>query len=282
MRSSQLLVAVASFSALSSAWPMFDFGGEKAVQATDGMLHKRQDGTTSASTDRTTSATSRATASPGATKTTGSTSASASASGTEEASSTITSGSSSGGDSGNSSLTTSYGNDVPAGAVVLKTPNPFSGSAFYKIGDYVTFGWNYTNLLATPTAINVVASCKKNQAIYTIAANQTFEESARVVWDTGKYQKTGVPQLLTEQYHLIIYDANSSIDSLEYGHLSGGVGTVFGMYTPQPYTPWAEYTCPSCSAAMSQMERQTLGFLLGMMTVTSLSFTWFGNLAGLF
>ena len=35
------------------------------------------------------------------------------------------------------------------------------------------------------------------------------------------------------------------------------------------------FVCATCSGALSDMERQTLSFMLGMVMVTILSFTWF-------
>lgn len=186
----------------------------------------------------------------------------------------------------------------------MQTPDPLSGSQYYKIGDHVTFGWNYTSVSQMPTAIDVFASCSSNQATYTLTVNMTAEETGQVlVWDTGKYQKTGTPPLLTEQYTLIIMDADSSISAApSAGYFGVDTSFRFGMYSPQAYTPWSgkftrhlspiptlansrfltDYQCPTCSGAMSQMERQTMFFLFGMVSITILSFTWFGNIIGVF
>lgn len=120
------------------------------------------------------------------------------------------------------------------------TPNPFSGSQYYKIGDWVTFAWNYTSLSATPTAIDVLASCSKNSATYTIALNQSVKETGQVLWDTGAYQSSATVPLLTEVYTLIIYDADSSVSATaRAGYLGTFEQFTFGMYSPQPYTPWS-------------------------------------------
>src|SRR3954471_17214597 len=58
---------------------------------------------------------------------------------------------------------------LPAGGVVLKTPITTSGSLYYKIGEPITFGWNYTSLSISPTAVNVEAFCSDNSQTYTIA-----------------------------------------------------------------------------------------------------------------
>ncbi len=75
----------------------------------------------------------------------------------------------------------------------MVTPAPISGSQYYKIGDHVTFGWNYTGLAVTPKAVDVMASCSLNNQLYTIAVNQSFQESQVVVWDTEAEKTNSAP-----------------------------------------------------------------------------------------
>ena len=53
---------------------------------------------------------------------------------------------------------TMFNEQDPAGSVVMITPAVTAGLQLYRIDDHVTFGWNYTNLQGTPTAIDVLAS----------------------------------------------------------------------------------------------------------------------------
>ena len=118
------------------------------------------------------------------------------------------------------------------------TPNALSTSKYYKIGDWVTFAWNYTSLSVTPTAIDVLASCSANQGTYTLAVNQSVAPTGKILWDTGAYQSTATLPLLTETYTLIVYDADSSISATsQAGYLAVSDDFTFGMYSPQPYTP---------------------------------------------
>jgi hypothetical protein len=167
---------------------------------------------------------------------------------------------------------------LPAGGISMISPAVISGAQYYKIGDFVTFAWNYTSLLASPTAVNVMATCTANQQLYTLAANQTLgNATGAVTWDTGAYQSTALSDpLLTETYTLIIYDADSSISATaQAGYLAVYDQYTFGMYTPQAYTPLGEFKCATCSGALSDMERRALGMVLGMSVITVLSFTWF-------
>lgn len=133
--------------------------------------------------------------------------------------------------------TTSVDPRLPPGGVSMITPDPFSTS-YYKIGQYVTFAWNYTSLSVTPSAVNVVASCSLNDATYTITTNMSVEETGSVTWDTGEYQASATVPLLTATYTLIIYDASKPMDYIaKSGHLSSSNQLQFGMYLPQKYTP---------------------------------------------
>lgn len=158
------------------------------------------------------------------------------------------------------------------------TPAVGDGEQYYKIGDFVTFRWNYTSLQATPTAVNIVATCKQNQQLYTIAMNQTITNATQAItWDTGAYQMTAASApLIVNKYTLIIYDAESSISAIsQAGYLAVYNQLTFGMYTPQPYVPLAEFVCVTCSGAFGEMERRALGMVVGVGALTVLSFTWF-------
>ena len=165
----------------------------------------------------------------------------------------------------------------------MVTPNIMSGAQYYKIADYVTFAWNFTSLSVTPTALDIMASCTTNSALYTIAVNQTVHGATNAVtWDTGAYQSTATIPLLVATYTLYIYDADSSISaSPAAGYLGVFDQFTFGMYTPQPYTPMADFVCATCNSANSAMDRHTWKFLLGMVAVTVMSFGWFAGVAGL-
>jgi hypothetical protein len=174
-----------------------------------------------------------------------------------------------------------YDARLPAGGVSMITPNPMSTS-YYKIHDYITFAWNYTSLSVTPTAVDILASCSQNQQTYTIALNQTVEETQKVTWDTGNFQATATVPLLTSTYTLIVYDAAGAVsDRPQAGYLGVFNQFTFGMYSPQPYTPMADYVCATCNSAMSLAEKQTYVGLLAMAGLTVLSFGWFTGVAGL-
>lgn len=176
----------------------------------------------------------------------------------------------------------SYDNRLPAGGISLVTPNALAGSQFYKVGDFVTFAWNYTSLSQTPSAIDILATCTANQATYTIAVNQSASET-QVVWDT-KNTPDGQKPFLTEKYTLLIYDAESSVSAApRAGYLGVFNSFQFGMYTPQAYVPFNEFTCANCNpnGALSQFEKMTLKALLLTTGTTIGSLVYFTYTFGL-
>lgn len=302
MKPSQLLATVLTFSSLSSAWPWPEaFGNIKAIGEVGGILYGRAAQSsdtapaTATSTDKAsatdspqstgdskqTKSDSAATTGGSAAATTGSVSATEKSSG--NAKTTKATGTVKPTHAGNSSATTQFDPRLPAGGVQMVTPAAISGQQYYKIGDWVTFAWNYTSLSVTPTAIDVLATCTANQGTYTLTLNQSTQETGKIFWDTGAYQSTATLPLLTETYTLLIFDADSSVSATaQAGYLAVYNQYTFGMYTPQPYTPWSDFHCPTCSAALSSTERQALGFLFAMCTITVLSFTWFAGDFGVF
>ena len=117
------------------------------------------------------------------------------------------------------------------------TPSALAQTTYYKIGDYVSFAWNYTSLSITPSKVDVLVSCSANSATYTLKNNASFEKTGSVVWDTSP-DITGTAPLLTETYTLVIYDAQKAITDIpSAGKLGVSDDFTFGMYIPQKYTP---------------------------------------------
>ncbi|ODM21548.1 hypothetical protein SI65_02392 [Aspergillus cristatus] len=181
-----------------------------------------------------------------------------------------------------SSSSTSIDPRMGAGGISMLIPTQ-GATSYYKIGEKVTFAWNYTSLAVTPSAINVVASCSMNDATYTISNNMSVAETGKVTWDTGKYQANATVPLLTATYTLIVYDVDAEIgDTASAGHLSSQNQFSFGMYLPQAYTPLNEYKCATCNGALPELDGHAVRFAMGMVTLTVLSFTWFAGGYGVF
>ncbi|KAJ6084278.1 hypothetical protein N7486_011078 [Penicillium sp. IBT 16267x] len=169
-----------------------------------------------------------------------------------------------------------------AGGISMMTPDS-STTTYYKIGQNITFVWNYTSLIVSPTAVDVVASCSLNSATYTVTKNMSMEATGTAIWDTGEYEKTATIPLLTASYTLFIYDADKSLtDTATAGYLGSNIGYAFGMYFTQSPTSLSGFFCVTCNGALSDTTRQGLKFVVGMAMLTVLSFTWFAGSFGLF
>lgn len=171
----------------------------------------------------------------------------------------------------------------PAGGVNLQVPATIvTPTPLYMIGDHVTFSWNYTSLLAAPTAIDVLISCTVNQATWTLTSNMTFQTDVSYVWNSQVTNDDPDTPLLTDIYQMIVKDTNAEVtDTPEPGYLTAWSGLSFGMYANQKYVAYDEWTCPgSCSAAHSLVPT-ALGLLLPMAVITVLSFSWFVTGLGL-
>ncbi|KFY28016.1 hypothetical protein V493_03150 [Pseudogymnoascus sp. VKM F-4281 (FW-2241)] len=175
---------------------------------------------------------------------------------------------------------TSYDPRLPVGGITVLSPKSTSGLPIFKIGDKATFGFNFTDLLATPTALNIMATCTLREAMYTIAMNQTINMTAttqQAVWDSNGYENS--TPLVVATYTLIIYDSDGSeSDVPEAGYLAPFKNYAFGMYNGQDYSDDpGGVPCISCSGAFGSLERNALGFMFGMSIITVLTFTWFVN-----
>ncbi|KAJ6180449.1 hypothetical protein N7519_010910 [Penicillium mononematosum] len=276
-----VLCTILLLGTISSAWPWPPYG-----ELLGGSLDKRAD-TTETTAAEPSEPTTDASAAPKTS--TGTTTGTNTDSNTDTKTGTATDSEKTGTETGTktgkskTTATSSISIDPAAapGGVSMITPAS-SSTTYYKIGEDVTFVWNYTSLSVTPSAVNVVASCSLNAMKYTLSSNMTVKETGSIVWDTGKYQKSATIPLLTASYTLIVYDADKEIsDVASAGHLSSqNGGYVFGMYTPQPYTPLNEFKCATCSGALSETSRLAIKFTVGMAVITFASFTWFAGSAG--
>ncbi|GAP89373.1 hypothetical protein SAMD00023353_3701150 [Rosellinia necatrix] len=168
----------------------------------------------------------------------------------------------------------------PAGSVAMIDPPTTAAMPLYRIDNTepITWKWNYTSLQGKPSAIDVLISCSKATASWTLTQNMTFAPTATFTWDSNKYQQEQIGnQLPVEQYTLLIHDSDGSqTDTPEPGYLAPYAGFQFGLYTAKPYTDLNEWKCATCSAAPGgPLDRQAFGFALSMTLLTVLSFTWY-------
>ncbi|KAF8453597.1 hypothetical protein BGX38DRAFT_1141397 [Terfezia claveryi] len=171
--------------------------------------------------------------------------------------------------------TTRVAPNSPPGGINMVTPAVTDGFPLYPIGTQITWSYNYTSLLISPTAINVEAFCSRTQQYYTIAQNYSVAQRT-VVWDTEEYQRTGRPLIAQETYTLYMYDsATQKTDMPQAGKLVTFRTFQFAMYSPRGNIPLNEYKCPTCSDAIALLQTHSVRVLLGTSFLVVVGFTWF-------
>ncbi|KAL5612998.1 hypothetical protein BROUX41_003925 [Berkeleyomyces rouxiae] len=200
------------------------------------------------------------------------TSASRGASVTSQASRSSSRASSSG------SSTRTVFTDAQAGGMSMISPQTAAFKPLYKAGDFYTWEWNYTNVRATPTAIDLILSCSSITQSWTLTSNMTWATPATFIWDSSQQANDAQKPLVPHNYTLIIKDSEDSITAAaEGGYLAVQSTFTFGIYTPAPYTPLADWECTTCIVgAASKSSSFVLPMVLTSLLIT-FGFTWFLN-----
>lgn len=134
------------------------------------------------------------------------------------------------------SKTTNFDSRLPAGGIAMITPAAIAGPQYYKAGDYITFAWNYTSVKAMPSNVDIFVSCTYGSRTYTLATNQTAQETGSIIWDT--IDGYNVDDYAVASYTLIVKDSKQDFTARPSpGYLAVASQFTFGMYTPHPYTP---------------------------------------------
>ncbi|KAG0703656.1 hypothetical protein DFH29DRAFT_915558 [Suillus ampliporus] len=129
---------------------------------------------------------------------------------------------------------------APAGAVTITMP-PIQSTSYYKIApsEYITFGWNFTSIVVTPTAITVAAVGANGNTYPVGPTDGVLPGTAQsVVWYPYGYQiaNPSLP-LVQASYTLHIWASGGPSAAPTPGYLAPNSELVFAMYTPQAYTP---------------------------------------------
>ncbi|KAF6744026.1 hypothetical protein DFP72DRAFT_930557 [Ephemerocybe angulata] len=144
---------------------------------------------------------------------------------------------------------------APAGEIVFTKPLP-TVTSYYKVaqGNLITFGWNMSYILATPTHLTVSAACSGGNTYPVGPTDGIIAGTAtQVVWDPYSYQmsnpNTPLPQAVC---NLMICDERGFGAVRRAGYLAPNNALQFALYTPQAYTPLASgWKCTICNGAMS-------------------------------
>ncbi|OSD07764.1 hypothetical protein PYCCODRAFT_1441656 [Trametes coccinea BRFM310] len=143
---------------------------------------------------------------------------------------------------------------APAGGLTITQP-PQTATSYYKIApsNTITFAWNFTDVLSTPTHLTVSAVCG-NGNTYPVGPTDGViaGDATSVTWDLWAYQTahSNLP-LAEETYVLHIWDDRGPGAAREPGLLSENSALKFALYSPQAYTPLESWTCTTCNGAVS-------------------------------
>ncbi|KAG7092045.1 hypothetical protein E1B28_008426 [Marasmius oreades] len=144
---------------------------------------------------------------------------------------------------------------APAGQISFTQPPQFSTS-FFKIAPSqpITFAWNATGILATPTSLTVEAVGTDGYTHLVGPSDGRIPGGATsVVWDVYSYRQTHQETPLgVGLFTLRVHDDRGMNAPIRAGYLTPNQNLKFALYTPQSYTPLASgWSCNACNGALS-------------------------------
>ncbi|KAG2345757.1 hypothetical protein BDR05DRAFT_960024 [Suillus weaverae] len=117
---------------------------------------------------------------------------------------------------------------------------PQQSTSYFNVAEnqFITFGWNFSYILATPTHLTVSAVCENGNTYPVGPADGVIDGTATsVVWNPYTYQ-TSHPNLPLAQakYTLKIWGDGGPDAAREPGVLTPNSALQFAVYTQQAYT----------------------------------------------
>lgn len=129
---------------------------------------------------------------------------------------------------------------APAGSLSITQP-PQTATSYYKIApsNTITFGWNFTDVLVTPSALTISAVCDNGNTYPVGPTNGIINGTASsVTWDLWSWQEANPSTpLAVATYTLEIWGDLGKGAGQQPGQLSENTNLQFALYSPQPYTP---------------------------------------------
>lgn len=133
-------------------------------------------------------------------------------------------------------------NNAPAGLLSFTQPPQTAAASYYKIApnELITFGWNFTYVSMTPTALTVSAFCASNGNTYPVGPTDGVIPggATQVIWDPYQYESgDGAVRLAQAEYTLSIHDERGPDVGIRAGFLTPNSGMKFSLYRPREYLP---------------------------------------------
>ncbi|KAK0529696.1 hypothetical protein OC834_003584 [Tilletia horrida] len=145
-----------------------------------------------------------------------------------------------------------------AGGITITRPDQTAPASYYKLASnaQVTFGWNFTSVIATPSTLHIQAYCPANSVTYTLSPQTGIPgNSFNFTWDPYAYSisaaASNLPQLIEATYRLQVFDERGlDAPANVGGRMAPNSKVSFALYIPKSYTPLANgWVCAGCSAA---------------------------------
>lgn len=132
--------------------------------------------------------------------------------------------------------------NAPAGGISITEPVTTTVS-YYKIApsQTMTFGWNMTDVLVTPSVLTFSAFCSSNKNTYPVGTVTVPGTATQILWEPWTYQTSQGLQtpLVQGTYTLLVADERGTSAVGAAGRFNYNNQLTFAFYTPQPYTPLA-------------------------------------------
>ena len=127
---------------------------------------------------------------------------------------------------------------APAGSITITQP-PETSTSYFKLApsNPITFAWNFTNVLVTPTHLTVSAACENGKTYPVGPTNGVIPGTATsVVWDIYSYQQNNPATPLAQAvYTLLVWDDRGTAAPRLPGFMVPNENVKFAIYTPADY-----------------------------------------------
>lgn len=167
--------------------------------------------------------------------------------------------------------------NAPAGGISITEPVTTTVS-YYKIApsQTMTFGWNMTDVLVTPSVLTFSAFCSSNKNTYPVGTVTVPGTATQILWEPWTYQTSQGLQtpLVQGTYTLLVADERGTSAVGAAGRFNYNNQLTFAFYTPQPYTPLAQWTCAACKSGAVSLKPHPAMFGIAVTLAVMLISGW--------
>ncbi|KAG2050380.1 hypothetical protein BDR06DRAFT_984037 [Suillus hirtellus] len=154
---------------------------------------------------------------------------------------------------------------------------PIQSYSYYKIApsEYVAFGWNFSSIIVTPTALTVAAVTNGNTYPIGPTDGVIYGTAQSMVWYPYGYQTTNPSLSLVQASYTLHIGAQGGPSAFPTpGYLEPNSELVFAMYTPQAYTPLSSGALPQFKMNSALPGVVTMNIIMLLSGFTTLCRVW--------